>query len=90
MGERVFVTASLPKVIQHGVYKYSCNIPGDLLNNGAYTIETYFVKDSNIVLYRVENLLMFEVIEAEREEGSFLDELPVAIRPKLKWDAEQI
>ena len=33
---------------------------------------------------------MFEVIEAEREEGSFLGELPGAVRPKLKWDAEQI
>jgi lipopolysaccharide transport system ATP-binding protein len=90
MGERVFVTAALPKEIQQGIYKYTCNIPGDLLNNGAYTIETYFAKDSNVVLYRGENLLMFEVIEAEREEGSFLGELPGAVRPKLKWDAEQI
>jgi len=90
MGERVFVTASQPKEIQQGEYKYTCNIPGDLLNNGMYTIETYFVKDSNVVLYRAENLLMFEVIETEREEGSFLGELPGAVRPKLKWDAEQI
>jgi lipopolysaccharide transport system ATP-binding protein len=90
MGERVFVTASQPKEIQQGAYKYTCNIPGDLLNNGMYTIETYFAKDSNVVLYRGENLLMFEVIEAEREEGSFLGELPGAVRPKLKWDAEQI
>jgi len=90
MGERVFVTASLPKDIQQGVYKYTCNIPGNLLNNGRYTIDTYFAKDSNVVLYRGENLLMFEVIEAEREEGSFLGELPGAVRPKLKWDAEQI
>jgi lipopolysaccharide transport system ATP-binding protein len=90
MGERAFVTVSQPKEIRQGVYKYTCNIPGDLLNNGAYTIETYFAKDSNVVLYRGDNLLMFEVIEAEREEGSFLGELPGAVRPKLKWDAEQI
>ncbi len=90
MGERVFVSASQPKDIQQGVYKYTCKIPGDLLNNGTYTIETYFAKDSNVVLYRGDNLLMFEVIEAEREEGSFMGDLPGAVRPRLQWDAVQL
>ena len=89
-GECIFVTASVPKLIQKGLYKYACFIPGDLLNNGTYTIEVYFVKDTNVVLYQDSDLLVFEVHDAEREPGSWLGEYPGVVRPKLDWDVEMI
>ncbi len=89
-GECIFVTASVPNVIRQGTYKSICFVPGDLLNNGAYTMEIYFVKDANIVLYQVVDLLVFEVHDVEREPGGFLGELPGAVRPKLKWNVEPV
>lgn len=89
-GECVFVTASTSQTIGPGEYKSTCFIPGDLLNNGTYTLETYFVKDSNIVLYKASNLLVFDVHDVERESGSFLGEIPGAVRPKLSWQVEAV
>lgn len=85
-GECVFVSASTPKVIRKGMYKGSCFVPGELLNNGTYTLEVYFVKDGQVVLYQAADLLVIEVLEAEREPGSWLGEIPGAVRPTLKWD----
>jgi lipopolysaccharide transport system ATP-binding protein len=85
-GECVFVSASTPKVIRQGMHQSTCFVPGEFLNSGTYTLEVYFVKDGQVVLYQASDLLVFEVHEAEREPGSWLGEIPGAVRPKLKWD----
>lgn len=89
-GEILFITASSPATVRRGFYRSACHVPGDLLNNGKYTLDLFFVRDGNTVLYKAESPLVFEVHDAEREPGSFLGELPGAFRPKLRWDVEQI
>ncbi len=89
-GTTVFVTAADPRRISAGTYRSDCRIPGDLLNNGKYTMELIFGKDGNIVLYKAENPLVFEVHDAERSPGSFLGEIPGIVRPKLAWDTRTV
>jgi lipopolysaccharide transport system ATP-binding protein len=85
-GECIFVSASTPKVISQGMYQSTCFVPGEFLNSGTYTLEVYFVRDGQVVLYQASDLLVFEVHEAEREPGSWLGKIPGAVRPKLTWD----
>jgi lipopolysaccharide transport system ATP-binding protein len=89
-GERIFVTASTPEITSQGTYKSICFIPGNLLNNGKYTIEVYFVRDGHVVLYKATELLVFEIYDGKRKQGGFLGKLPGAVRPKLKWDVKPV
>ena len=85
-GECIFVTASSPKKMSSGTYSSICNIPGNLLNDGIYTIHVYFVKDRNNVLLEIENSLTFEVYDIEREDGSWIGDFPGAVRPQFQWN----
>ena len=87
-GMTVFVTATVPQAIPAGTYRSVCSIPGDLLNNGKYTMELIFGKDGNLVLYKAENPLVFEVHDIQRVPGAFLGAIPGAVRPKLAWDTK--
>ena len=90
-GEIIFRTASAPvEEAPQGDYRSTCHVPGDLLNNGKYTVDLYFVRDGSTVLYKAENSLVFEVHDTEREPGSFLGELPGMVRPKLQWEMESV
>lgn len=89
-GVPVFVTATVPRAVPAGTYRSVCTIPGDLLNNGKYTMELIFGKDGNLVLYKAENPLVFEVHDVERAPGSFLGVIPGAVRPKLVWDTKMV
>jgi lipopolysaccharide transport system ATP-binding protein len=75
---------------RQGVYKSTCHVPGDLLNNGKYTVDLYFMRDGSFVIYKMENPVVFEIHDTEREPGSFLGELPGVVRPNLRWDTERL
>jgi lipopolysaccharide transport system ATP-binding protein len=87
-GECIFVTACPPRRSCSGSFRSICHIPSDLLNAGTYSIHVYFVKDGNNVLLEMENPLIFEVQDVEREEGAWLGNYPGAVRPNLKWERE--
>jgi lipopolysaccharide transport system ATP-binding protein len=88
-GELIFITGSTHKNVSPGIYKSTGHIPGDFLNNGIYSLTLYFVKDISNVLFSVEDLMVFEVHDVERESG-WLGEFPGAVRPKLQWEFEPI
>ena len=89
-GEIIFISAASPAPARRGAYRSACHVPGDLLNDGKYTVDLYFVRDGSTVLYRAESPLVFEVRDTEREPGAFLGELPGAVRPKLRWEMEPL
>ena len=88
-GECIFVTSQTPQTIQKGRYLSACHIPKNLLNTGIYTLHVYFVRDGNIVLFEMENPLVFEIHDEERITGAWMGEYPGAVRPKLQWDFSQ-
>jgi lipopolysaccharide transport system ATP-binding protein len=84
-GELVFVSVQPPQTIRKGTYSSICQIPGDLLNTGTYTLHLYFVKDGSNVLLEMESPVTFEVQDEPRLEGAWMGDIPGAVRPKLDW-----
>jgi lipopolysaccharide transport system ATP-binding protein len=89
-GEVIFGSASTPARIPRGRYRSRCAIPGNLLNDGIYTIDITFARDGAHQAFRIEEALTFEVHDVEREQGAWFGKIPGAIRPKLAWNTETL
>jgi lipopolysaccharide transport system ATP-binding protein len=87
-GEIVFVTASPPAPLRRGAHRSVCRVPGDLLNDGAYTLDLYFVRDGSALLFKAESPVAFDVADSGRDPGGFLGKWPGAVRPRLDWESE--
>lgn len=93
-GVMVFNTAPVHEPVWHGrpfsvgLFRSVCHVPGDLLNDGAHTVELLMVKDQGIVIFRQENLLFFEVRDEVERRGDWYGRWAGAIRPNLKWITE--
>lgn len=86
----VFVGSSINdnfKKIGKGYFKWNCKIPADLMNQGSYTVNKfYLIKNKKTVIYDHRNILSFEIVysfdlrigNVGRKEG--------IIKPKLKWE----
>jgi lipopolysaccharide transport system ATP-binding protein len=83
-GEIVFASSS-PKVRSvNDICSFTCSIPGNLMNDGTYSVMALIVNNSE-VLFRMDNMLNFELTENERESGWF-GKWPGSIRPELIWN----
>jgi lipopolysaccharide transport system ATP-binding protein len=83
-GECVFnvVTASVTHT--SGICKAICEIPGDLLNDGIYSISMMVVGERSYLLYNFEDTVIFEVIE-KREGSNWHGKYPGFVRPNLSF-----
>lgn len=86
-GECVFnIITQLPvPLLDKGLQKASCLIPGNLLNTGVFTISVMVVKDTSVPLYNFEDILTFE-IEEERENTNWHGKFPGFIRPQIDFN----
>lgn len=85
-GECVFnIITQLPvPVLQKGLHKGTCQIPGKFLNTGIFSISMMVVKDTSIPLYNWEQALTFEV-EEEREDSNWHGRFPGFVRPEFDF-----
>jgi len=73
-----------------GLYRSSFEVPGHLLNDGVHRIEVNFRRNERHLLYRLDDILVFEVIDtAEDRVGSF-GKVVGAVRPPLSWTTTTI
>lgn len=95
-GTCIFVTTTLNEQAWHGrafprgLFRSVCRIPGNLLNDGQYTISVLFVKDEGIVVYKQDGLARFEVHDAVESRGHWFGKWTGAVRPRLEWTTERI
>jgi lipopolysaccharide transport system ATP-binding protein len=73
-----------------GRFRNVCHIPGDLLNSGRYRVELLVVQDSNLVVYRHDDVLAFEVHDSADLRGGWYGRWPGVVRPLLAWDTELV
>jgi lipopolysaccharide transport system ATP-binding protein len=71
-----------------GIFRSICSIPGGLLNAGLYRVKLLVVKDSAIILYHHEDVLVFEVHDSGKGRGGWYGKWPGVIRPNLQWSTE--
>ena len=84
--ETIFAVPSPQVDCGPGIAQFTCDVPGDFMNDGVYSIMMMIVKDS-IALFVLDDAVIFEVHDVERT-GNWLGRWPGAIRPKLGWEHE--
>jgi len=67
-----------------GRHSSMLKIPGKLLNDDIYSINLLFVRDMSTVIYQVESLLTFEVVDGVRT-GNWYGKWLGAVRPELDF-----
>jgi lipopolysaccharide transport system ATP-binding protein len=73
-----------------GLFRSVCRVPGNFLNDGTYRIQLYVVRDESVVLFRLDDLLVFEIHECEERRGAWFGKWIGAVRPDLQWSTELI
>ncbi|WP_101948159.1 ABC transporter ATP-binding protein [Mycobacterium sp. 3519A] len=73
-----------------GLYRDTCHIPADLLNDGMHRIELMVIGDGNYLIYQVDDLLVFDVRDVSASRDGWFGEWEGAVRPQLAWETEQL
>ena len=86
-GIRVFSTSSWHLLMNKisDVIKLRCQIPANLMNEGAYFIHVLLVKNNAEIILREENLLRFEIIDNVERKG-WQGKIGGVVRPQLQWN----
>lgn len=82
----IFNTCSEAKAYPAGKVKSVCHIPGNFMNDGIYRVRLLIVKDQSVALVDLDNIVSFEVHDAERR-GAWYGKWIGAVRPKFNWDS---
>ena len=73
-----------------GLFRSTCYIPGDLLNDGTHRIQLLIVKDSSSVIFDYDEALVFEVLDTPDFRSTYHGRWEGAVRPILEWTTEII
>ena len=68
-----------------GSYHLTGRIPEHLLNAGRYSLHVLFGKDQRYVLFRMDDVIFFEVENTATGRGANLSVAPGVVRPLLSW-----
>ncbi len=79
------------KAFPAGLFRDTCIIPGDLLNDGTHRIQLLVVRDQGRIIYQHDDILAFDVLDSiETRAGAWYGRFPGAVRPKLEWRTELV
>ena len=73
-----------------GLFRSTCFVPGDLLNDGLYRVQLLIVKDRSVIIFKYDDALVFEVHEAIELRKDWYGKWPGVMRPNLEWSTELI
>ncbi len=73
-----------------GLFRDTCHVPGDLLNDGTHRIELLVVEDLSRVIHRMEDVLVFEVRDVDDSRDGGYERRVGAVRPRLAWETERL
>ena len=73
-----------------GLFRSTFHIPGDLLNDGVHRVLLMVIKDQSEMIYREDDVLVFEVSDTTEGRGNWYGKWPGAVRPKLEWETELV
>ena len=71
-------------------HQKNTHIPGGLLNDGTHRVHLSIVKDESILVYKQEDLLVFDINDSPELRGAWHGRWPGAVRPKLLWTTEHL
>jgi lipopolysaccharide transport system ATP-binding protein len=86
VGGRQWQSRPLPR----GLFRDTCLIPGDLLNDGLHRVEVLIVDRETDLVYRHMDVLVFEVRDTPDLRGGWFGKWKGAVRPILDWTTERL
>ena len=90
-GYPIFNTGPTKETLWHGkpftagLFRSSFEIPGDLLNDGTHRVKLMIVKDLSVVIFSIDDILVFDVEESLEPRSGSYGKVTGAVRPSLKW-----
>ena len=89
-GILVYVAFSEALDCSEGTVHAKCEVPGDLLNAGTYTIaRLIFLKDKGSSLFEYNDALTFEILNDNTGYMGWMGKKEGVIKPKLDWEIYQ-
>jgi len=76
--------------LPRGLFRDTCLIPGDLLNDGLHRVEILVVDRDTDLVYRHTDVLVFEVRDTPDLRGGWFGKWKGAVRPILEWTTERL
>jgi len=74
-----------------GIYRSTCTIPGNFMNDGNYSIDAIIVtSEANFIELAKLNILSFTVRETGEMRAEFTGIWLGTVRPKLAWTTQQV
>ncbi len=83
--ECVFNVGTVAKNLSIGLHKAVCEIPGNLLNDGIYSISMMVVAERSYALFNFEDKISFEVTE-NRKGSNWHGKHAGFVRPNLNFN----
>jgi lipopolysaccharide transport system ATP-binding protein len=90
-GYPIFTTSSAREPAWHGkpfpagLFRSTFEIPGDLLNDGVHRVQLHISKNEKELVYHLDDVLVFDVLDAVEERTAWFGKWVGAVRPPLQW-----
>ena len=90
----VFNTGPVREPLWHGrpfptgLFRSVCRVYKNLLNDGTYRVLLLVVENQNTVIYRYDDILVFDVQDVPDLRGAWYGKWPGVVRPILEWSTE--
>jgi lipopolysaccharide transport system ATP-binding protein len=84
-GDCIFNVTTVSTLLKTGLQKGVCTIPGNLLNDGVFSISMMVVGEASYAIFNFQDLVSFEVVE-NRIGSNWHGKHPGMVRPNLKFN----
>jgi lipopolysaccharide transport system ATP-binding protein len=72
-----------------GLYRHTCRVPGDLLNDGTYRVVLYIGRNERTI-FQEDDVLVFDVRDALEMRHGWHGKWVGAVRPMLEWNSKLV
>ncbi|MFN8710369.1 MAG: ABC transporter ATP-binding protein [Planctomyces sp.] len=69
-----------------GMLSGRCLIPGNLLNDGTFSVRLMVIKDGTDCVLDLHRLVQFDVNDVERPDSGWFGKWPGVVRPHFQWE----
>ncbi len=76
--------------LEAGLYRGVCTIPAHLLNSGQHTVNVLVVQDKSRMVFRYDDALSLDVIDADERSGGWFGKGSGVVSPILDWTMEHV
>jgi lipopolysaccharide transport system ATP-binding protein len=73
-----------------GLFRYTCKIPSNFLNNGLHRVIFCIVKNRDLLLHKEEDILIFEIEDSMEYRDGWHGAWEGVVRPILEWETSLI